>query len=289
MRSDGLTITLLSCGRFDLLRLTVESTLRAMSHPIDEILVTEDSGLPDARQRLHEIFAQFSIPTRYFIHKTRRGIISSMDELYRSVRTPYILHLEDDWVCTAVQPDFVERSILILSNNPKILQVWLRPPHDCGGHPLEDGIMKAGPARCRLLTTSYQGIWHGYSNNPNMRRTQDYLLLPGGYASCEVRVPASGIRGTLGSRRLLPKRIATSRNSFATEARIGEFYFRKGFIAAVLCEPDGGFVHIGASRSVDRHLWESSINLSRRFDVLRRRAIEMRAELETLRRAQRIT
>jgi hypothetical protein len=225
---------------------------------VDEILVTEDSGLPDAADRLAEIFQQLNVPARYFLHGTRRGIATSMDEMYRRVRTPYILHLEDDWVCTAVQPDFVERSIEILANNQQILQVWLRPPWDCNGHPLEDGVFETGTARYRLLTTSFDGIWHGYSNNPNVRRTQDYLLLTGGYAAFE-----SG-----------------EKNSALTEARIGEFYFRKGFVAALLCEPDAGFVHTGVSRSIDRHRIKSPINLNRRFDALRRRAVEMRKELQ---------
>jgi hypothetical protein len=258
-RQTGVTATILSCGRFDLLRLTVESTFRAIAGRIDQVIVAEDSGLPDARAQLEEIFRPWDLPTRFIIHDARKGIAASMDELYRGVTTPYIFHLEDDWVCTATQPDFIERSIEVLKSDPNIFQVWLRPPHDCNGHPLEDGIFEAGPATFRIFKTCFEGIWHGYSNNPNVRRTRDYGLLPGGFAAFETG------------------------GSGATEARIGEFYFRRRFIAAVLSDPDGGFIHIGTTRSIDGHQYRTPPNMAKRFDTLRRRAIEMRKELEALR------
>jgi hypothetical protein len=208
-----------------------------MSYAVDEILVGEDSGLADAQGRLEEVFFPLSIPTRFFVHANRRGIASSMDELFRNVRTPYILHLEDDWVCTAVAGDFIERSILILEDNPQILQVGLRPPFD--GHPPEEGLLESGQARYRLLKTGVASTWHGYSNNPNVRRIREYELLPAGYAFFERS------------------------NSVLTEAEIGKFYFERGFVAAVLCQPDAGFVHIGVSRSVDGHVWGSPQNLDR--------------------------
>ena len=215
--------------------------LQEMIGRVDQILVAEDLGLPDAQAQLEEVFSPLAIPTRYFVHDSRRGITASMDEMYRNVRTPYIFHLEDDWVCTAAQRDFIERSITILERKPKILQVWLRPPHDCNGHPLEGGLFHAGDAQYHLLRTGFEGVWHGYSNNPNVRRLREYTLLPGGYTSCETG------------------------DSGVTEAEIGKFYLEKGFVAAVLCCPDAGFVHIGVSRSVDGHLHKSQVNFHRLY------------------------
>ena len=261
--ADGLTVALLSCGRFDLLRLTIESLIRKSSQRIDEIIVTEDSGLPDAERRLDEVLRPFGILVTKFVHGERHGIFACMDEIYRRVNTPYVLHLEDDWVCTSSKSDFVQRSIKILKARPDILQVWLRAPQDCNGHPLEQDTHDVEGAKYRLLSTGFEGIWHGYSNNPNIRRISDYSLLgPGGYS--ELSGASSG----------------------DTEARVGDFYYRRGFRAAVLCEPDAGFVHVGVSRSIEGKMWwRSHTDLEHKFQVVCTRAAEMQKEIDQYRKA----
>jgi hypothetical protein len=233
MEESDVTLVVLSCGRFDLLKLTIDSFFDHNDYPIAEILVTEDSGDPAAADRLRDQFSPYPIPVRYFIHENNHGVISCMDELNQNVNTDYILHLEDDWICTATQHDFIYRARKILMKERKILQVWLRAPYDCNGHPLEDEELEAGDALYRLLETGFLDIWHGYSNNPNLRRLADYKLLgPGGYGG----VPLGEME-----RREVP-------SNFRVEAAISDFYYQSGFRAAVLVDPDGGFIHAGSSR-----------------------------------------
>jgi hypothetical protein len=243
MESSDVTLVVLSCGRFDLLKLTINAFFDHTDYPIAEILVTEDSGDPAAAERLQDIFSPYPIPMRSFVHEENRGIISCMDELYQNVKTDFIFHLEDDWICTTLYRNFIERSKMILMENRKILQVWLRPPHDCNGHPVDDEVLQAGDARYRLLETGFNDIWHGYSNNPNLRRLADYRLLgPGGYGGVPL--------GEMARREIAP--------NFRVEAAISEFYRQSGFRAAVLVDPDGGFIHTGGNRSVLGYEWSST-------------------------------
>jgi hypothetical protein len=243
MEESDVTLVVLSCGRFDLLKLTINAFFDHNDYPIAEILVTEDSGDPSAADRLQELFSPYPIPMRSFVHEDNHGIISCMDELYHNVKTDLIFHLEDDWICTTTQSDFIARARTILMEDRKILQVWLRPPHDCNGHPLEDEERTAGDARYRLLQTGFNDIWHGYSNNPNLRRLADYQLLgPGGYGGVPL--------GEMARREIAP--------NFRVEAAISEFYYQSGFRAAVLVDPDGGFIHTGGNRSVLGYEWSST-------------------------------
>jgi hypothetical protein len=243
MEESDVTLVVLSCGRFDLLKLTISSFFDHNDYPIAEILVTEDSGDPAAADRLQDLFTPYPIPMRCFIHEDNHGIIACMDELNQNVKTDFIFHLEDDWICTTTQHDFIKRSRTILMENPKTLQVWLRPPHDCNGHPLEAEVLQAGDASYRLLETGFNDIWHGYSNNPNLRRLADYQLLgPGGYGGVPL--------GEMARREIAP--------NFRVEAGISEFYRQSGFRAAVLVDPDGGFIHAGGNRSVLGYEWSST-------------------------------
>jgi hypothetical protein len=224
---SDVTLVVLSCARYDLLDATVRSFFRINEYPIREVLISEDSGDPDALGHLESIFKPYNIDVTFFVRSSRQGINACMDVLYSRVQTEFVLHLEDDWLCTSTSGDFIERAKEVLSTDDNILQVWLRPPYDCNGHPLDDDILGSLHARYRLLKTGYRGKWHGYSNNPNLRRKREYLLLgAGGYTSM------------------------ARENSAASEVAINQFYLERGLRAAVLVEPDAGFIHIGGARSI---------------------------------------
>ena len=226
-KGSDVTLVILSCGRYDLLDATVRSFFRINKFPIKEVLISEDSGDPDALDQLQSIFRPYDVDVTFCIHARSQGINECKDILYSRAQTAFIIHLEDDWLCTSTSGDFIQRAREVLSDNPNILQVWLRPPYDCSGHPLDDTVLGSERARFRLLKTGYRGKWHGYSDNPNLRRKREYLLLgSGGYSSMNRR------------------------DSGASEVAIGQFYFERDFRAAVLVEPDAGFIHIGGARSI---------------------------------------
>jgi hypothetical protein len=86
-----LTVVLTSCGRFDLLAETVESFLDCFD--TDRIVVADDAGNAKAAAAFAAEVPQVDMR----VNDPQRGQMRSIDGLYGSVTTPYVLHLEDDW------------------------------------------------------------------------------------------------------------------------------------------------------------------------------------------------
>jgi len=86
-----LTVVLTSCGRFDLLAETIDSFLRYFD--ADRIIVADDSGNAKAAGDFAIEFPQVDMR----VNDPQCGQMRSIDGLYRSVPTTYVVHLEDDW------------------------------------------------------------------------------------------------------------------------------------------------------------------------------------------------
>ena len=95
---DRLTVALTSCGRFDLLETTLASFLAHFEAP--RIFVSEDSERPEQAAA----FACKHPEVEMCVNSAKLGQMRSIDALYASLRTPYVLHLEDDWFFTRGVP-----------------------------------------------------------------------------------------------------------------------------------------------------------------------------------------
>jgi Glycosyl transferase family 2 len=91
----SLTPVLTSCGRFDLLKQTVSSFLEHFD--TDRIVISEDSDSALEAARFAKDFPLADIR----VNAEKLGQMRSIDALYATVRTPYVLHLEDDWRFTS--------------------------------------------------------------------------------------------------------------------------------------------------------------------------------------------
>src|SRR5262245_4194320 len=120
-RTDDVTVVLTSCGRPDLLARTLDSFLKYTTYPIRAFIVIED-GVAQSTLAVAERFRQQKI--RWLCTGKKVGQILAIDLAYKHVATPYIFHCEDDWEFSA--PGFIERSLSVLKQNEKILQVWIR-------------------------------------------------------------------------------------------------------------------------------------------------------------------
>ena len=147
----------------------------------------------------------------------REGQVRNIERAYRRVKTPFIFHLEDDWVC--YRSGVIERSLDILEKYPKVLQVWLRAHNDTNGHPIIHSEEYPFP----ILNPNW--IWNGFSWNPGLRRLKDWQDI-GGYMAY------------------------WNGSASTTEHVISKLYADKGMVAAILPEPEGSVRHIGW----DRHL-----------------------------------
>lgn len=115
--SAKITTVLTSCGRFDLL----EETVATFAHhfDVDKIIVAEDSGKADEAA----VFADGFSEVEMRINAPKLGQLRSIDAVYQTLATPYVLHLEDDWGFTrSICPESV---ISFLEARPDISVVCI--------------------------------------------------------------------------------------------------------------------------------------------------------------------
>jgi Glycosyl transferase family 2 len=86
-----LTTVLTSCGRFDLLKDTVASFLEHFD--AEKIIIAEDSEKTEEAAA----FAQAFPCVEMRVNVPKLGQMRSIDALYATITTPYVVHLEDDW------------------------------------------------------------------------------------------------------------------------------------------------------------------------------------------------
>lgn len=170
-----ISIVVTSCGRFDLLRRTLESLDNYNTAPIRAVLITEDSGDETVSSCIPEHWRPW---TRFFVNKPKLGQMKSVDLAYSHVETPWIFHCEDDWAF--YRPGFIEDSLALLQEDTQALQVWLRSyAHDLSIH---SPYVQLGPRKTLAGIPCYQVFsdkadWQGFSFNPGLRRLADYLPL----------------------------------------------------------------------------------------------------------------
>jgi hypothetical protein len=172
MEAD-ITFVITSCGRFDLLRQTLDTFFQYNSAPIRRFILVEDSGQIDVFDALKGLPAHFEV----LINKSPLGQIPSIDRAYKNIKTEFIFHCEDDWVFT--RSGFIEQSVPILRLDQKATVVGLRQP----GQNLAWDTTFDGPVfsangveyQKRPLWNSLE--WGGYTFNPGLRRRLDYLRI----------------------------------------------------------------------------------------------------------------
>lgn len=213
------TVALTSCGRLDLLELTLRSLLPKLDGPVADIVVSEDSGGQigrDIAERVQQAFGSI----RVIVNDPPIGQIGSIDRLYSQVTTEWVFHCEDDW--EFYSDGFMEKSFSILKERDHISMVALRrlsdyPPSLFG--PLE--ISSTGiPYRIADSTIPFYGEAAGLHFNPGLRRMTDYRVI-GPYVSTSAK----------------PSEVSVSRA-----------YLELGYRVACLDEP--ATQHIGAGRHV---------------------------------------
>ena len=115
---DTVTVCITSCGRLDLLAETVASFQAFNSG--GRYILSEDSTDPAVIADVGRLYPGFKVMPG----PDRLGLMGSIDRLYSAVETPYIFHLEDDWVFEGAV-NWVA-AIAVLQQNPKVSNVCVR-------------------------------------------------------------------------------------------------------------------------------------------------------------------
>lgn len=165
---NAITFVLTSCGRFDLLEITLASFFRHNDAPIERYLVIEDSG----NEAVREVVSKFPYGIELIINQPKLGQLASIDLAYSTIKTPYIFHCEDDWEFT--RPGFIQDSMRLLEAFDDVVMVALRSPADAPPEALEQPVESFDGIGFRRMSSASRPDWFGMSFNPGLRRLKDY-------------------------------------------------------------------------------------------------------------------
>lgn len=191
-RQKTVTVCVTSYNRFDLLKQTIDSFRSLNTYPIERFIVIEDSTKEDIKKK---IIGEYGNSIDLIFNEVNIGQPCSIDRAYRTIRSEYVFHTEDDYLYSGNQ-NFIQDSISILEDREDVHQVWLRH--------LENYLVSHGPEALygeddvrffedtvlytstnvpyRMLRLPHWGSWCGFSWNPGLRRMKDYhRLFPNGY------------------------------------------------------------------------------------------------------------
>lgn len=226
-RSDT-TCVLTSCGRYDLLKATIESFFTFNTYPIRRFIVVEDGAAIPQEIRNSIAYADL---IEWIDTGERQGQITSIDYAYSRVKTSYIFHLEDDW--EFYRSNFIQQSRRVLACNPKCLQVQIRALTDTMRHPVLPYTAVSMGVEWHRMSYGFDENWHGFAFNPGLRRLRDYVAIGGyGIHTCKLLLDKS--------------------NYAMPEETLNKVYRDRDFFTAILSGGGGrGFVrHIGWGRTV---------------------------------------
>ncbi len=189
------TFALTSCNRPDLLEYTIDSFLLYNTYPIAKYIIIEDSCICGINDYLKSKYKHLNI--EWIDNEIKLGQIKSIDKMYSHIDTEYIFHCEEDWVFTA--NGFIEKSMVILDNQPNVLNVWLRDSTDTNGHPIDKIDYYCDDVKFNLMSKGYMDVWNGFTFNPGLRRLSDYKLIAS-YSNIGHEAHISVKYGSLGYR-----------------------------------------------------------------------------------------
>jgi hypothetical protein len=159
-----ITLFITSCGRPDLLRITLESFVKYNDYPIKKCVIIDDSGRKGIVDFSHNILP-FSCKIIY--NDKNLGLIKSTVEGIKHVDTEYVFHCEDDW--EFFDSGFIEKSIDILNCDEKIILVGLIPYKRYIGTCFENEIQNN---KYRFMME--YGTCGNYTANPSLRKKEIY-------------------------------------------------------------------------------------------------------------------
>lgn len=169
--SRAFTVVITSCGRFDLLRQTVESLLRTLDAPPTKIVVTEDSG----DEAVREVFSSAAVPVQIFVNRPQLGQMKSIDLAYGAVETEHVFHCEDDW--EFLRGGYLAESFMILEQFPNVSMVGLRARAELNPLVRNSPVEELDGVRFFRMDPRLHPEYFSYSFNPGLRRLGDFRAL----------------------------------------------------------------------------------------------------------------
>lgn len=151
-----------SCGRFDLLKKTIDSLIQSTKKDLI-LYVNEDSKEIDYSDFKKSVSMEVS---NFYIFNYTYGIgqHKSIEEFLLRFNAKYYLHIEDDWQFES-NYDWIAKSIEIMESDPSIIKVICRSDSP---HPRT--FNDKGFAILEPWRNSDGDLWCGFGWNPGVTR-----------------------------------------------------------------------------------------------------------------------
>lgn len=170
---DNLTLCLTIGKRPEPLRQTLQSLLGQMSFA--KIIAINDFG----DEPTNRVFQEFApSPQNQLICLGRQiGHHRAVDEMYRHIDTPYVLHCEDDWLFD--RPIDAANIIALLEHEPQLTAICLRHLDDMTFSAEEQARFQTRPTPYGdwVSLAAVHEQWYGYTFNPHIAKIDTYRAL----------------------------------------------------------------------------------------------------------------
>lgn len=185
-----ITACITSYNRFPLLEKCITTLLQQECGLITKIIIGEDSeniGAKTSIERLIQSYERNYDKIELQFNEHNLGQPGNIDKLYSKVKTPYILHIEDDYVFDG-NSNFIQNSINILEERSDIQYIWIRKLNNYNeSHGLGDGRILFGELKQTQSGVQYRDFTYTsihLSWMPHISRLADYnSAYPNGYKS----------------------------------------------------------------------------------------------------------
>lgn len=184
----SVTFTMTTCKRFDLFVQTMNSFIQCCTEldQIREWIIVDDNSNNEDRRKMKELYPFANFIFKNFKHK---GHPISMEILRLTVKTRYIIHIEDDWNFVMPFP-FISRAMDVLQTDEKYLAVCFNrnSAELLSEHRTETSDEKWSKNNYRyhehIPGVGKQGHWPSFSLRPGLFRMSSLhqlgtFLLPG--------------------------------------------------------------------------------------------------------------
>jgi GR25 family glycosyltransferase involved in LPS biosynthesis len=118
--SKRITLTITSCKRLDLFTKTINSFIKCCEdwYLIDEWFCVDDNSSEEDRNKMKELYPFINF---YFKTFEEKGHPRSMNIIKNHVKTPFVFHMEDDWMFFEKRK-YISECMEVLNNNDEIKQ-----------------------------------------------------------------------------------------------------------------------------------------------------------------------
>lgn len=227
------TLTITTCKRFNLFEKTINSFLNCCTDldKIDRWFCIDDNSSGADRDKMKKLYPFFEF---YFKTPQEKGHPQSMNIIKKTVKTPYVFHMEDDWKFFS-RRNYITDCLEVLHSNPKIGQCLL---NKCYAEIADDiDIMGGIP---RITVGGLKFLEHEYT--PTQQSQQKFIKKYGFGKNCSYW-PHFSFRPSLHRVKVWNQLGDFDENVSHFEMSYARKYVRAGYISVFF--PDIYCIHIG--------------------------------------------